>query len=193
MNEDDKQRPAGSTPPAAPWAFTTDNNDSAPTPKSDADASIPPDSIQWTASEFIAHQKGVGWYLVLAISAIILAGLTYLISRDLISAVVVVVVAILLAVIASRKPRELQYSVSSKGFTAGHRSYAYGMFKSFSIVQEGAFSSILFMPLKRFMPPVTIYYSPEDESKVVEMLGAYLPVAPVRNDLIDKLLERIRF
>src|SRR6266568_1571705 len=192
MDEDHKQRPTGPTPPAAPWAFMTDN-DTATAPDSDAGASVQPDSIQWTASEFIAHQKSAGWYLVLAFSAIILAALTYLISHDLSSATVVIVVAIFLAAIAGHKPRELQYSVNPKGFTVGHRSYTYGMFKSFSIVQEGAFSSVLFMPLKRFMPPVTIYYLPEDESKVVEMLGAYLPLAPVRNDLLDKFLERIRF
>ena len=193
MNEDQQQRPSEAAPPPAPWAFKGESSPGSASFLSDGSPAPDPEAIRWTASEFIAHNKGVGWYLVLMISAIILAALAYLISRDVVSTVVVIVVAIFLAILASRQPRILQYEVSAKGFTVGQHFYPYGTFKSFSVLQEGAFSSILFMPLKRFTPPITIYYTPADESRIIQVISSYLPLAPPSNDLLDKFLERIRF
>ncbi len=48
----------------------------------------------WTASEFVAHQKTPGWYGLLALAALVLSGLIYLLTRDIISASVVIVAAL---------------------------------------------------------------------------------------------------
>jgi hypothetical protein len=40
------------------------------------------------------------------------------------------------------------------------------------VVPEGAFNSIVFMPLKRFAVPLSIYYDPKDEDKIIAVLSA---------------------
>ncbi len=149
--------------------------------------------VSWTASEFVAHEKSVGWYAALILVAAIIAAVIYLITRDKISSGVVLVCALALGVLAARKPRQLQYAVDNSGITVGQKHFGYGAFKSFAVVPEGAFSSIVLMPLKRFAPLTTIYYSPEDEKRIVDTLASRLPFEEHKLDVIDHFMRRIRF
>lgn len=195
--ESDKTVTPGDAAAAAPRATTPP----APVPQPEAMAprsvAVPPagsdGSITWTASEFVAHHKSVGWYGVLALGAVILAAIIWLLTRDLISAIVVIVAAVVFGFYGARQPRELQYSLSSRGLSIGPRHFALEQFRSFSIITEGAFSSIVFVPLKRFAPLVTIYYDPADEPKIVALLSDTLPHAERERDMIDRIMWRIRF
>ena len=152
-----------------------------------------PDSITWTASEFVAHDKSAGWYFALAVSAALISALVYLITKDVISVAVVVVAALLLGVYGSHKPRELEYRLDEHGIGIAHKYYSFDQFRSFSVRAEGAFTSIIFMPLKRFAPPISIYYAPDDEDKIMAALSSRLPFEEARRDAVDNLMRRIRF
>ena len=171
-----------------------------PAPTAAAAAAEPPttstadgDGISWTASEFVAHEKSAGWYLSLAAAAAALAAVIYLLTRDAISAVVILVGALVLGIYGARKPRQLDYRLDSSGVTIGSKHHIYEEFRSFGVVAEGAFSSIVFMPLKRFAPLTTIYYAPEDEDKIIKLLSDQLPFQEHSHDIIDRLMLRIRF
>lgn len=153
----------------------------------------PEDHVTWTASEFIAHDKSAGWYFGLAGAAIVIAGLVYLVTRDTISALVVLVAAFALGILGARKPRQLQYQLSFEGVQVGSKYYDFNAFRSFSVVPEGAFSSVVFMPLKRFAPLLTIYYAPEDEEKIINLLSNRLPFEERKADAVDSLMRHIRF
>jgi hypothetical protein len=149
--------------------------------------------ITWTASEFIARHKGFGWYVILAAATGVAAVLIYLLSRDAITVGAVVAAIILFGVSAARKPRVLTYHMNEKGLTIGDKFYPYGIFRSFSVIDEDAFSSILLQPLKRFMPPLSVYYEPQDEDRIVEILATHLPLETRQPDAVDRLMHRIRF
>jgi hypothetical protein len=151
------------------------------------------ETISWTASEFIAHHKSPGWYLLLTIIAVVLAVIIWFLTRDAISVAVIIVGAAIFGTYAARKPHQVPYQVDEAGIGIGIRHYGYEQLRSFAIVPEGAFSSIVFMPLKRFMPVITIYYAPQDEARIVETLSARLPVERQQGDMIDRLMRRIRF
>lgn len=149
--------------------------------------------LSWTASEFIAHEKSASWYLSLAGVAVLGAALVYLLTRDVISAAVVLVGALFLGIYAARQPRQLEYRVDTAGIGIGPKRYGYEEFRSFSVAQEGAFSSIVFMPLKRFAPTTTIYYAPDDEDQIINLLAVRLPMEEHRGDAVENLMRRIRF
>jgi hypothetical protein len=152
------------------------------------------DTIAWTASEYIAHQKSSGWYGMLAVATAVFAGLVYwLTSGDFISVGVVVFAAVVFGVYAGKQPKEQEYSISPSGIGIGSKMYAYAQLKTFSITDEGAFSSITFWPLKRFMPVVTIYYDPKDEEAIVTTLSNYLPLDVEKRDVVDNFMRKIRF
>ena len=152
-----------------------------------------PDDVSWTASEFVAHEKSAGWYGGLAAVAAVVAALVYLLTRDIISTAVVLICGGAFGVLGGKKPRQLQYHLDSSGVTIGSKHFDYEMFRSFSVVPEGAFSSIVFMPLKRFAPLTTIYYAPEDEGKIINILTDRLPFEERKDAMIDSLMKRVRF
>jgi hypothetical protein len=153
----------------------------------------PGESVAWTASEFVAHDKSFRWYTALAGGAIIFAALVYLVTRDYVSVGVVLLAALIFGYYAGHQPREMQYKLDASGLTIGSKHLDYGQFRSFSVLPEGAFSSIVFMPLRRFAVPTTIYYAPEDEERIVGMLESRLPLDERGHDAIDRLMHRIRF
>lgn len=149
--------------------------------------------ISWTASEFIAHDKSQGWYGRLAGVTALLVIIIFVLTRDFITSTVVIIGAFCFGVYAGRQPRQLPYRLDSFGLKIGQRSYPYEQFRSFSVVPEGAFSSIILMPLKRFAPLTTIYYAPESEDQIVDILAARLPYAEHKHDAVERLMRHIRF
>lgn len=150
-------------------------------------------SISWTASEFIAHQKNAGWYLILAGAAVVIGGLVYLLTRDVISTIMVVVALAVIAILASKQPRTLSYTLDSSGIRIGDKIHSFADFKSFSVIEEGAVSSIVLMPMKRFMPMFNMYFDPKDEDRITALLDDYLPYVEGRLDLVERLMRQIRF
>ncbi len=150
--------------------------------------------ISWTASEYIAHQKSGGWYGALAGCTILFSVLVYfLTSGDVISVVVIFFAAIVFGIYAGKKPKEQQYAISPEGIAIGPKIYEFSQLKTFSITDDGAFSSITFWPMKRFMPTLSIYYDPQDEERIVNTLSLYLPLDTEKRDAVESLMRKIRF
>jgi len=151
-------------------------------------------AISWTASEYIAHQKSFGWYGALAAATVLFAGLVYwLTGGDFVSIGVVIFAALVFGIYAGKQPKEQAYSISPAGVGIGGKVYDFSQLKTFSITNEGAFSSITFLPMKRFMPAISIYYDPTDEDAIVEALTAYLPMDVEKRDVVDNFMRKIRF
>ncbi|MEO5627550.1 MAG: hypothetical protein ABIQ89_01530 [Candidatus Saccharimonadales bacterium] len=197
--------PTNPQPVTPGWEYKPDSADKPPTPAATSPAApefaqtpqpkptVEKDGITWSASEFIAHQKNFGWYVLLGLAGLAAAAVIYLLTHDIFSTAMVILVVIVLAIFAARKPRTLDYQVDSAGVHIGKKSYAYDEFKSFSVIDEGPFSSITFMPLKRFMPGISVFYEPDDEKQIVEVLSGYLPIEEGRKDAVDRFMHKIRF
>lgn len=151
------------------------------------------EAVTWTASEYIAHEKSAGWYVQLAAVALLISAAVYWLTHDSISAGVVIIGALFLAIYGGRQPRQLTYRLDAGGLIIGSKRFAFTEFRSFAVADEGAFSSIVLMPLKRFAPLTTIYYAPQDEDKILAVLEAHLPLEEHKPDPVDKLMRRIRF
>lgn len=153
------------------------------------------DHVSWTASEFIEHAKSLNWYLVLGIAGLLGSIVVYFLTKDIVSTVVIAVVALLFGVYAATsKPRVLPYEISANGIQIGPKLYMYADFKTFSLLHEGnAFSKVELMPLKRFAPSVSMYFPPEEEEKIVRTLSEYLPYEDRKPDATDRLLNKLRF
>lgn len=164
------------------------------TPRSVATPPTGPEGgISWTASEFVAHNKSPLWYgLLVLISLVVVVGI-WLLTHDFITTIVIALAAAAFGAVAARQPRELAYRLDGSGLTIDQRQFTYGQFRSFAVMREGAFSSIVFMPMKRFAPLTTIYYDPSDEAKIVDLLSDRLPLEDRQHDLVDRFMWRIRF
>ena len=182
--------------PESPWKFTSNGTSPAPAPADPQVSGAPSgdeNTIEWTASEFIAHRKTFGWYFAFGTVIALVAGLAYILTHDAASTGVVVFVFVMMGIIAGRQPRVLPYRVDRSGVTVGQKMYPYSALKSFFVTNEGAFSSITLLPATRLMPYISIFYDPQDESKILAALGRRLPMEQTKFDAFDRFMQRIRF
>jgi hypothetical protein len=162
-------------------------------PQDIANESTEIEDISWTASEYISHEKNIMWHIYLFTIAILLVVIVYLVSKDVLAAIVIIISALAVSVYATKKPTEKTYSLSSTGLRIGNSSFEYSLFRSFSIVEEGAVDSIWLKPLKRTSPITVIYFSKDYEEKIEKILSSFLPYEVRELDLIDRVTKRIRF
>ena len=104
----------------------------------------------------------------------------------------ILVLGAIVAVFAKHNPSQVEYELSDSGLRIGDKAYSYGSFKSFSIIQDGAFKSIDLTPLKRFKPPISVYFDPKDQDKISAIIGAHLPYEERQLDTVDRLSRRLR-
>lgn len=177
------------------WTFTPDKNQTTdPSPAVPAAQSKPTTEVSWSASEFIAYHKNVGWYMLAVIGLFVFAGAVFLLSGgDFISSGSILLIGVLSLTYASRKPRVLTYQITKDGVRIGEKLYTYGTIKSFALIDEGAFRSISLLPMQRFMPAISMYFEPQDESKIVEALSGFVPREERKQDVVDRMMHKIRF
>lgn len=184
-----------------PWEYKPDGKQASAAPDLPAGSTVPgtvqktsgETTVTWTASEYIDHSRGAGWYLVLVAGTIVLGAAVYLITKDYFAAGVIGAMGIIVAVFSTHKPRQVKYELSASGLRTGEKTYPLSIFKSFALIREGAVSSVNLIPTKRFMPPLSIYFDPSDEQKIVAILGEHLPLAEGGLDSVERLARRLRF
>ena len=170
------------------WQYQTDEA----LPEQGADAGLV-QPIQWSASEYVGHEKSLGWYIIFGSASMIVGVLVYALTRSPFSAVAVLLACICLAVFGARQPSQIPYEIDGKGVRVGRRFFPYSQFKSFSLVPEGAIYTIWLRSLKKYMPTVALYFAPEDADKIIDALGQYLPHEERAPDAIDRVSQRFRF
>ncbi|HET9098134.1 MAG TPA: hypothetical protein VFN51_00790 [Candidatus Saccharimonadales bacterium] len=156
-------------------------------------AQTPEDGFTWMAPEFVVHEKSSTWYLKLSIASLLVSGLLYLLTRDLITAGMVIVAGLFLGVYALRKPKNIVYNVNDEGITIGRRHFNYEQFRSFTVMPEGHLLTFTFLPLKRFEPPIGMCYADDKADSIITYISLRLPVEHRKPDLIDILMQLIRF
>lgn len=155
--------------------------------------SAPPQPVSWSASEYVERHKNAKWFFLALIVVLVVGAAVFLLTRDIVSTVVIGVVGLAFAFFAARPPQVLEYSVDNKGINVGQRSYPYGNFRSFSVYEEDAVRSILLMPARRFGLPLTVHFDAADEEKIVNVLGQHLPFEEREVPAVDRLMTKIHF
>lgn len=166
---------------------------SMPEPQVQTAATGKNQEIRWQASEFIDHQKSAGWFLLLALGAVVGAALMYLITKSTFSTVIVVLAVLAFGLTARQRPRTLTYVINADSLQIGDRTFRFDDFRTFSILQEGALYSIFLEPIQRFVPPVSIYFDPADGEKIFDLLASHIPHTERKPDAVENLMRRIRF
>ena len=176
-------------------SFATTGFDEGLTPEQSGQAldKVATDEVQWTASEYIAHQKNSNWFFMLGLGTILLTALVFFITKDRFTTGVIPVVAILFGVFAARQPQVLTYRVHSRGIDVAQRGFPYEDFRSFSIFEHHAVPSIFVWPTKRFSAGLTMYLPPDQADQIIDTLSLYLPHEEREPDPVDSLMRRLRF
>ena len=177
--------------PSSGWNFSADDKSGSGADKAPPTPNVNP--VNWTASEYIQHNKNFGWFVAAGIVIVLISIGVYFLTHDLISTFVIGVSGLAFSAFSARPPQVLNYLIDSSGIHIGQKTYPYKNFRSFSLQDEGPIRSILLMPAQRVTLPITIYFDPKDEAKIVQALGTSLPHEMRGTPAIDKFMRKIRF
>ena len=151
------------------------------------------DSISWSASEFVHHEKSAAWYLLVCIASLAVAAAIYFVTKELFSAIVIAIVGVAFSALGALKPKVLEYAIAPDGIKIGEKHFSFEAFRSFAVIEDGAMPSLQLLPHKRLAIAITMYFEPKDGDKIVNILGEYLPFEHRTRELVDKLAAKIRF
>ena len=161
-------------------------------------ASIPEESLfQWQAPEFAYTQKPIGWYLgIFGFFAILVVLAFFFLNSPFqlwVTIGLLVVMAIATSVWASRKPKVLSYEVTNYGIAVNSKKYNFDDFRAFYEYMDYNQRSIDLVPGKRFGTLVSMPLTTPESDEIVETIAHMVPKIEHSEDIMDKIVRRLRF
>lgn len=148
--------------------------------------------IAWNAPEGIRVQRGAVWYVLFAIVLAGLMALAILVFQNWTFAVLLPIMAVALFVLSNKNPQIINYAISPKGIYIADTLHDFSEFRAFGLIHDNDQHSILLLPVKRFSPGLTIYFSEAEGERIVDMLGARLPMQEIKPDALEKFIRLIK-
>ncbi len=197
VNEEDKSLENGSSEEFEMYAPEPDSDDTSDNKShkhtDHKKPAVDDEPTRWVASEYIHQEKNWLWFVIFAIVAVglIVGGVMLLKSYTFPVLVVVMVAAII--VYSRRPPSQIEYTLSGdQGLYVGEKLYHFNEFKAFGLIRDGEHHSIMLIPIKRFAPGVSVYFPEDVGEKIVDILGARLPMQDLKLDTIDIIVRKLR-
>ncbi|MDP3948815.1 MAG: hypothetical protein Q8Q17_02610 [bacterium] len=152
-------------------------------------------SIEWRAPEFEYREKGISWYWLSIIAAIVILSVSVW-QKNFLFAVFVVIAEILILVWAGRKPKEISFSLNEKGLTiSGNKFYPYSAIENFS-VREGQseeWRDISFKFRHGLHQRLNIKTPAKSLSKIEDVVSRYAEKTEPEDSFLDSLEKLIGF
>ena len=148
--------------------------------------------IAWNAPEGVRIQRGAVWYVLFAIVLAGLMALAILVFQNWTFAILLPIMAVALFVLSNKNPQTINYAISPKGIYIADTLHDFSEFRAFGLLHENDQHSILLLPVKRFSPGLTIYFSEAEGETIVDMLGARLPMQEIKPDALEKFIRLIK-
>ncbi len=149
-------------------------------------------AFTWQASEFVHHQKSIGWYATLWAGVIVLmigAGLLHL----WLYIAVFLAMGVAVMIYARMPPRVMTYELSDEGVHINGKVFAFSEFRSFGVIPDEEWHSIDLEPAKRFSPRTVLLFDSEDFDSIVSHLELHLPRMDRQLDVIERVTRFLRF
>ena len=170
---------------------TDANADIADINKTEDDLSLK-EPIAWTAPEGVKVHRELWWYIAFGVVLIGLMALAILVFKSPTFAILLPIMTVALFLLSEKTPQNINYAISPKGIYVGDKLYDFSEFRAFGITRENNQHSAILLPVKRFSPGLTLYFSEKEGEKIVDMLGARLPMQEIKPDALEKLIRMIK-
>lgn len=149
--------------------------------------------VHWVANEYIDEEKNGMWFASFGFIVVAFIALDIFLLKSYTFSVLVAVMAAAVIVYTRRPPRMIEYSLSGdQGLYIGEKLYHFSDYKSFGLIQDREHHSIMLIPIKRFSAGVSVYFPQEVGEKIVDILGARLPMEPLKLDAVDIIVRKLR-
>lgn len=148
--------------------------------------------FSWHAPEGLRPHRDANWYIGFGVVTVALILIAIFLIKSWTFAVLIPIMAAALLSLSFKTTQEINYAISPKGIYVADKLYDFSEFRAFGINEfSGQFSAIL-LPVKRFSPGLTIYFTEQQGEIIVDMLGARLPMQEIKPDALEKLIRIIK-
>jgi len=155
--------------------------------------SVNEEPVHWSSSEYIHEEKNIVWFIIFAIVVVVLIAIDIFLLQSYTFSALVVVMAIAVVIYSRRPPHLVDYTLSiNQGLYVGEKLYHFNNFKAFGLINDRGNHSIMLIPIKRFAPGVSVYFPEEAGEKIVDILGARLPMETLKLDFVDVIIRKLK-
>lgn len=149
--------------------------------------------IQWQAPEFEKHEKGLAWFIILGIFALIFFTIV-IVMQNYIFAILIVMMVFIIFIYALKEPRIITFKISGKGIDIDNKNFQFNELKSFWIFYEPPEIKELSVKSKKWiMPLIRIPLEEQDPTLIRKALIKFIPEQMQEKSLIDILARNLRF
>jgi hypothetical protein len=148
-------------------------------------------AVQWQAPEYLHHEKNPLWYVGFGIVVLLLTVAAVFLIQSWTFALLIPVMAAALIAYSRRPPHVMSYALSGKGIYINDTLHPFAEFKGFGVIHEEEEYSVVFIPIRRFRPSLTVYFPEENGEAIVDLLGVRLPMQPLKLDAFDKIVRML--
>lgn len=133
-------------------------------------------SVTWDSDGHEVSEKNTDWYWILWILAISLA-LAVLFFYEVITAVLIIVVAGTLTLLARTEQTSQTCTVSSEGIKVDELFYPYDSFRGYEIVEREGMAPLLILSTNAVLNPHLFIHIPDtiSEEALAELLDQFMP------------------
>lgn len=133
-------------------------------------------SFSWQAPEFRKYNRPFWWYILLAAFVVLLSG--YQLYRgDKFGAFTYVIIGVLVIFVVSLKPRDITITINKDGITTDSKTYPFGKFKYFWIVDDGHHRTLNLEANTYVSQTIIIELMDQDIDEIREFLSVRIPEA----------------
>lgn len=148
-------------------------------------------TVAWTAPDSAQRTFSTAWYLKITLFFVAITVMSVLWLKSPITAVLFVVVYIALIIYTKKGPQLINYSLSEDGLFINDQAFKLEDFSSFGVIEDRELFSVVLLPHKRLATSLVLNFDKKDGEAIVDFLGAVMPMKPIQENLIDKLIRRL--
>lgn len=131
--------------------------------------------LEWYAEEHTHRPKSQNWFLILGAAAILIVGVMLFVG-NIMSAITMVAFAVVIYMVAQRKPATVRYRVLVDGVAMNNLLYHYRDLAAFNVIYQPGETKTVILKSKRFFSPLLhLELGDTDPVAVRDLLLEFLP------------------
>lgn len=150
--------------------------------------------IEWQAHEYVHYEKNQNWYWILGLFAVT-GAVCAILFKDLLFAILILIAALVVAIVAGRKPSLVQFALTQRGVRIDDQLYPFNNLKSFAIAERSPNHTpkLILEPRGHFAMHIYIPLENVDVDHVHDFLLDFLKEEDHEEPIIHHFMEWIGF
>lgn len=149
--------------------------------------------LKWLAEEYEYFKKSSEWFFAVIIISAAISAVSFILDNFLFG-VLLFLSGAAIALYGIKKPRVIEFSITSQGVKIENKLFVYSDLDSFWLHYSPPFYKLLSLKSKKtFMPHISIPLGDADPNTVREILIKFMKEKQCDEPFLENIMKRLRF